>query len=200
MIVAMVLFLVFVLAFVPLAAAQSIDEFLHDVPTRERIQQPGWWPTKSLHPKERAALAGWQTCAKCHASIASAQRQSEMAHALMTVTASTVLGQHAHDSFRLGSYQYAIDHSQENTELSVSDGSSSLSAGMQWAFGSGEVGRVIPGNGREFSTRAASTILRPLTALTIHRAAPWPTLSQPPWGAHSPMLRLTPALPATPPA
>jgi hypothetical protein len=137
----MILFLVIVLAFAPWASGQSVDDFLHDIPTQERLQQPGWWPTKPLPPKEQTALAGWQTCARCHASIVNAQRQTGMAHALMAAGASPVLAQHLHDNFRLGSYQYAIDHNNETSELSVSDGSRSLSAKLQWAFGSGEVGQ-----------------------------------------------------------
>jgi len=132
---------VLMLAFCNGAQGQSIDDFLHDVPTQERIQQPGWWPTKPLLPKQQKELVGWQTCAKCHGSIASSQRQTGMAHALMTAGSSTVLEQHAHDSFRLGSFQYSIDANRENNELSVSDGSRTLSTRLQWAFGSGEVGQ-----------------------------------------------------------
>jgi hypothetical protein len=125
------------LAFSAGARAQSADDFLHDVPTQERIQQPGWWPTKPLLAKEQKDLVGWQTCAQCHSSIATSQRQTGMAHALIAAGSSTVLEQHAHESFRLGPFQYLID----SNELSVSDGSRSLSARLQWAFGSGEVGQ-----------------------------------------------------------
>jgi hypothetical protein len=137
----MVFFLVIVLAFSLSASGQSTDDFLHDVPTQERIQQPGWWPTKPLLAREQTQLVGWQACGKCHASIVSGQRQTGMAHALMAAGDSTVLQQHAHDAFRLGSYQYVIDHHQAQSELSVSDGSRSLSTSLQWAFGSGEVGQ-----------------------------------------------------------
>ncbi len=123
------------------ASGQSVDDFLHDIPTQERVQGPGWWPTKPLLPKGPTELAGWQACGKCHASIVSAQRETGMAHALMAVNSSTVLEQHAQDSFHLGPYVYAIKHNTENSELSVSDGPRSLSAKLQWAFGSGEVGQ-----------------------------------------------------------
>jgi hypothetical protein len=35
------------------ARGQSLDTFLRDLPTSERIQLPGWWPTKLLRPSGR---------------------------------------------------------------------------------------------------------------------------------------------------
>jgi hypothetical protein len=86
---------------VRLCPGQSLDTFLRDLPTSERIQQPGWWPTKPLRPSEQAQLAGWQSCAKCHSSPVNSQRQTGMAHALMPAEASVILQQHAEDNFPL---------------------------------------------------------------------------------------------------
>jgi hypothetical protein len=120
---------------------QEPGDALGSLPTQERVQQPGWWPTKPLSPHEQKQVAGRKACGTCHTSIAASQEQTAMAHAVMPVASSDVLRAHAHDRFSLGRFAYQLEHSSEITNLSVASEGESKSTELQWAFGSGQIGQ-----------------------------------------------------------
>src|SRR5215467_6945300 len=60
--------------------------------TDERLEVPGWWPTK-----QSAALddfVGTKECARCHAKIVATQLQTPMARAASLPAESTALREH----------------------------------------------------------------------------------------------------------
>jgi hypothetical protein len=65
-----------------------------------------------------------------------------MAHAATRTTDSEILHQHDHVTFRLGPYNEEIITKAEKSVLTVSDGASSLSVDLLWAFGFGHMGQT----------------------------------------------------------
>jgi hypothetical protein len=108
--------------------------------TEDRLQYPGWWPTKGAPAREE--YVGPAACAACHAEKTTAQGKSPMAHALMPAAQSGILRSHERLSFRIGSYNYQIEQTKEGSVYSVADGARSISAPLDWAFGFDEVGQT----------------------------------------------------------
>lgn len=110
------------------------------LPTDVRVKNPGWWPTKG--DPSRQEYVGAETCAKCHAAIAASYRTAAMAHAAAAAPVSAGLRQHHRLTFQSGPFRYQILTSSTGSLLSLSDGSSSLSHTLTWAFGTGRMGQT----------------------------------------------------------
>ena len=123
------------------AAGQLSGNPLTDAPTQERLQQPGWWPTKPLSLERRGQLVGNQKCASCHPGIVRTQRDTEMARTLTRAGTSSV-EQHLNDEiFNLGRFRYSIQTSQGASRVTANEGTQSVTAPIEWVFGSGTVGQ-----------------------------------------------------------
>lgn len=107
--------------------------------TQEHLRSAAWWPTK-LMPTQ-TGFVGSAACAGCHAEFAAEQAASQMARTLAPAAHSAVLAGHLHDQFHSGPYTTAVTASRTGFVLHTTDGSATLDAVPQWAFGSGEVGQ-----------------------------------------------------------
>lgn len=135
--------------------------------TPDRLQDPGWWPTKGT--PAASAYVGEAACAKCHADLVATQHTTPMYHAGMRAAQSTILAQHPNLSFHEGAYAYSIQH---NT-FSVSNGTNSASTPIAWAFGNGEYGQTyILKTGDQYTESRLSyyTSLHALDITTGHSA------------------------------
>jgi hypothetical protein len=108
--------------------------------TEVRVKNPGWWPTKGEPAREQ--YAGAEACAKCHASIAASYRTAAMAHAAALAPVSEGLRKHDRLYFQSGPFRYQILTSSARSLLSLSDGTSTLSQTLTWAFGEGRMGQT----------------------------------------------------------
>src|SRR5215467_3618862 len=109
--------------------------------TEDRVQRPGWWPTKSTAARED--FVGPEACESCHATKASTQKLTPMAHAASHATDSEALRAHDEMTFRQGPYTYRIKRTDKGTVYSVSDGAQEISITIDWAFGLGESGQTF---------------------------------------------------------
>ena len=107
--------------------------------TRERLALSAWWPTRTT--ADGAGYAGTQSCAGCHASIVKSQARSQMAHTLALAAESEVLRQNLKQQYSAGPYLYSFAANPKAVTMKVSDGTTTRSAALHWAFGSGEVGQ-----------------------------------------------------------
>jgi hypothetical protein len=112
-----------------------------EMATAERLQKPGWWPTKGVFA--RSDYLGPQACAQCHSSEAETQGKTPMAHAGGRAEDSAILRDHEPLSFHLGAYVYDLARAGSGTTFSVSDGTHSITVPLGWAFGEGEVGQTF---------------------------------------------------------
>ncbi len=108
--------------------------------TADRIQAPGWWPTKGT--PARTEYVGAATCAKCHAGQAATQARTSMARTATRAVDSVVLRGHDHLGVRLAGLDYRITTDKEESTLSVSRDAQVLSARLGWSFGVGKVGQT----------------------------------------------------------
>lgn len=107
----------------------------------EQSRHRGWWPNDGSAP--RGAYAGAQSCAPCHAAEFAGWHASEMANALKPAVQSEFLRAHPHLSFEWGRYRYRIDLDKDEAIYSVTDGTSTLSLPLLWAYGVGVVGQAF---------------------------------------------------------
>jgi hypothetical protein len=125
------------LATAALCIAQATDSIPGlSLTTPDRLQNPGWWPTKGIPPAN--AYAGEASCAKCHAGIVATQHTTPMYHAGSRAASTALLAQHPDMAFHEGPYAYAIQRST----FSVSDGTTTAAQPIAWAFGNGEYGQT----------------------------------------------------------
>jgi len=108
--------------------------------TDERLEIPGWWPTKAS--VSRQDFVGTRECARCHAKRTATQLTTPMAHASSPAGSSDILRENDPLSLKLGPYLYTISHSAGASVYSVSDGTSSISEPLAWAFGLGNKGQT----------------------------------------------------------
>src|SRR5215470_16773369 len=88
----------------PAITAQSgSNAIASSIPTPDRVQRPGWWPTKGDPPRD--AYSGPDSCARCHASITPSYRNMAMAHASEPVGESEALRKHRDLTFQLDPYK-----------------------------------------------------------------------------------------------
>jgi hypothetical protein len=108
--------------------------------TQMRVQNGGWWPTKGDKPRED--YVGTAECAKCHAAKAATYKDAAMSQASMHPLQSGSLRQHDRLSFQQGPYAYEWVTTAEGSTLKVTNGSTSISADLLWAFGLGRMGQT----------------------------------------------------------
>jgi hypothetical protein len=107
--------------------------------TPDRVQGPGWWPTKGAAP--RGDYVGPEACAGCHPNQAATQPSTSMARTAIRADRSDVLNANGL-TFSSGSYSYKIASDGDRLPLyTVSSGTQSSSARLTWAFGAGKVGQ-----------------------------------------------------------
>lgn len=136
--------------------------------TEERLQQPGWWPTKAT--PRRDEYIGPLACAECHSSEAEIQQSTPMAHAYARAAESEILRAHPPLSFHVGSYVYETTRTDTNSLYSVSVGTRSISVVLTSAFGNGEVGQTYLFKQGGVSTKAALAF----SQLSRHFILAWP--------------------------
>src|SRR5271169_176285 len=124
---------------VPAHAAS--DAIASSVPTAERVQQPGWWPTKGDPAREE--YSGSESCAKCHAAIAASYKKMAMSHASEAASESEPLRRHGDLTFQLGPYKYSLVTGADKSVYTTSDGKQSISQDLGWALGVGHMGQTF---------------------------------------------------------
>lgn len=107
-------------------------------PIQKQLDRVDWQPTWAV---AGATYVGREVCAQCHADIAAMQKASPMAHGLSLPADSLVLEGHPRLTFSDGPYRYIIERQGAEISYSVTDGTSTISLPVAWAFGLG-VGQV----------------------------------------------------------
>lgn len=92
-------------------------------------------------------LAAWgstsaQECGLCHRREADAAISSPMSHALQPARESDFLKNNPDLAFRDGNFSYSIRRKGDQTIYSVTDGTASMNAPIEWAFGAGIEGQT----------------------------------------------------------
>jgi len=108
--------------------------------TDERLEAHGWWPTKGS--TTRQDFVGTGECARCHAKRTVSQLTTPMARASTLAAASDLLRESGNVSLQLGPYAYTISQTAGVSAYSVTDGMSSISEPLVWAFGLGNKGQT----------------------------------------------------------
>lgn len=101
--------------------------------TADRLEQPGWWPTKGDPP--RSQYSGDATCASCHRGIAPLQKTTPMYHASVLAAQSEILTNHGLLQFKEDGYGTSVTTSPEGVTFAVTDGVSTASAPAASAMG-----------------------------------------------------------------
>src|SRR5579872_496063 len=137
------------------AAAVHAQSISRETPmaTADRVNLPGWWPTKGIPKREE--YTGPEACTQCHASKAADWKTTPMAHASMPARDAETLRSHDQITLQIGSYHYHITRAEKGSTYSVTDGANTISASLAWAFGIGEVGQtyVYERNGALYESR-----------------------------------------------
>lgn len=94
-------------------------------------------------------LFGWAgqpssaiTCATCHKREALTQPGTSMGHALELVADCSILREHPRLTFQYGRYSYTITRQGNQSIYSVTDGASTITVPIGWAFGLGSAGQT----------------------------------------------------------
>jgi len=120
--------------------AQAPQSSSISLPTQLRARSPGWWPTKGQ--AAHSDYTGPDACLDCHELKSETQQDTAMLHAATRAIASKPLHSHDHLSFQTGPYNYLLVTTKEKSTLTVSNATSSLSAELLWALGSGHMGQT----------------------------------------------------------
>jgi hypothetical protein len=107
--------------------------------TADRVQAPGWWPTKGA--AARTDYVGATTCAACHRREAATQPATAMARTMTRARSSEPLRANRRLAIKGGQYTYEIVTDDRQSVYTVSDGDRTVSAPLTWAFGVGNVGQ-----------------------------------------------------------
>jgi Cytochrome c554 and c-prime len=107
--------------------------------TKSRLDDPGWWPTKSGFPRNE--YVGPAACATCHSSEAKSAQQTAMAHAA-TRAANAESLRKLPLAFEIGPYKYQITESDGKKIQKISKGGASHSDVLLWAFGMGRMAQT----------------------------------------------------------
>jgi hypothetical protein len=110
------------------------------VTTRDRLEDPGWWPTKGDAP--RSLYVGSETCQSCHQAIATVQETTPMYHAASRAAQSEILTKHPQLTFQEDGFRYSLLRSPGEVTFSVSNGAEHKTAKAIWAFGVGDIGQT----------------------------------------------------------
>lgn len=89
-----------------------------------------------------AKYLGDAECAKCHEQLADGHRSSGMARAMRPPEVADVLRQNPSLTWRSGRFTYRLDRKGDQSVYSVSDGTTTLSAPVLYAFGQGKAGQT----------------------------------------------------------
>ena len=127
--------------FPAMQAQPGSNAIASSIPTADRVQRQGWWPTKADPP--RGAYAGSESCARCHAAITASYRNMAMAHASESAADSEPLRKHRELTFHLDPYKYSLLNNANKTLYSVVNGTQTLSLEPEWAFGAGHMGMTF---------------------------------------------------------
>ena len=132
-----------VLAFLLFATggqARGPDSVVDRMSTLERVEQPGWWPTKLL--STRKDFVGSEACAQCHAGIAESVKGTAMARALLQPNESEILRNRDGQTFQFDSYRYKLEHTTNGYQFHVNQGTESVTQPITWVFGDGGISQV----------------------------------------------------------
>jgi hypothetical protein len=160
------------------AWAQTPHEAGVPLATKDRLQNPGWWPTKGS--VARNEYAGPTACSDCHAFKATPQKLTPMARAAVPAVNAEILHQHTPLTFVSGLYKFEITQAGGRIIYTVVTDASSLSQPLDWAFGTGEVGQtyVYARDGNFYESRVSFYPGVQALDLTLgHRAPPPDNLS-----------------------
>jgi hypothetical protein len=140
--------------------------------TPARWRKGSWWPTNGA--PARSEFAGAESCSQCHAGIAATQRKTPMFHAASRPSESDLLRRHTSLPFSEGEYSYALARGPEESRFVVKDGKETVSAPIDWAFGTGEVAQTYVLKRKDAYLESRLTYYTSLMALGIttgHSAA-----------------------------
>jgi Cytochrome c554 and c-prime len=101
--------------------------------TADRLEEPGWWPTKG--DAQRSQYSGSEACARCHQGVARHQESTPMYHASMRAAGSYIAANPSSFRFKEDTFRTSVKTSREETVFTVTDGVSSESLPITWAFG-----------------------------------------------------------------
>lgn len=137
--------------FTPLANTAGLSGV--QMATEDRLQRPGWWPTKGTASRDE--FVGPDACEPCHSLKVRTQKRTPMANASAHAVDSEALRSHERLTFRLPPYTYQIVRTENGSIYSVTDGAQTISAPLSWAFGLGESGQtyIFERDGTFFETR-----------------------------------------------
>lgn len=121
-----------------MVARTASDAIASSIPTADRVQRPGWWPTKGDPPRD--TYSGSESCARCHAAITESYRNMAMAHASEPAPDSEPLRKHRELTFQLPPYKYSLLTDANKALYSVTNGTQTLSQEPEWVFGVGHMG------------------------------------------------------------
>lgn len=123
--------------------------------TAERLEEARWWPTKPNLPP--ADYIGAAACARCHEKKAESQARTAMARTAARAAESNVLSSRSVLTFKADNYLHEIRTQPGTSVYSVSDGQSTASAVLEWAFGAGRVGQtfIFERDGRMYEARGS---------------------------------------------
>jgi len=103
--------------------------------TSDRLDGPGWWPTKGM------PLRGAAACRACHAAQFATQPATSMARTAVRAESSDVLRARTRLAFTLDAYTYEIVTTGQQRLYSVRDAARQSSVPLAWVFGAGKVGQ-----------------------------------------------------------
>lgn len=98
-----------------------------------------WQPRRA--PAD-AVFLGDRSCSECHKRIAASASRTGMAMAMEPVATSKVLSDNRQLSMRAGPYTYEIKRNGKQSVYSVTDGKSTISFPIIYAFGQGRMGQT----------------------------------------------------------
>ena len=149
------LFLLGVLAAALLALLPPPPPIGAQMATTERLQAPGFWPTKGS--PARSEFLGSAACAVCHAARVTSQATTAMARTASAAAQSEVLRARPHLRLQMGPYAYEIKTDAGQSVYAVSDGTHTGRTPLGWAFGVGKVGQtfLFEREGRMHETHAS---------------------------------------------
>jgi hypothetical protein len=122
-----------------LAASLHAPAACAQMATADRLEAPGWWPTKST--PARKDYVGASTCLTCHTSYAK-QAETTMARTAKRATDSEILGAKAQWRFLRGGHAYEIHTRGTERRYVVDDGTRSAAVSLGWAIGAGTIGQT----------------------------------------------------------
>jgi hypothetical protein len=117
-----------------LARAQGPPENGISLTTADRLEKPGWWPTKGDPPRSQYSGSA-AACAGCHQKIVALQESTPMYHASVRAAQSDILTNYVSLRFQEGAFSTSLITSREGPTFSVTDGVNTTSLPAVWAFG-----------------------------------------------------------------